>query len=340
MQNPFDFSQGVKQSVPFKQNPDQQIKFNHSPSTCMEVSNQVEFPGSTQNQGVAFHSQVPTPYSQLQPTPMDSETTLATQSSVVHSTNQPTTLPSHISLSQEMFYDEPPQDGGDYQKQITAENSQAHKNLNLEPGQQPLVFVHSESFDEEYEQIEDYSEFYTVQEVEPVGDDIAEVTGEYANYDKTFCAVCKTHLYENAKDENDETSEKFSDHYASDRHKEKALQYEQYKATLDECTITVDAAKDIVATKKKCKYPQLFKKIESIDENLKRFGLSCSFVGITAEWVKGETSVKNIITELTQFIQEYKVILNDILHQAQVLANEDTTLLDVGVPTKKTTHYT
>ena len=340
MQNPFDFSQGVKQSVPFKQNPDQQIKFNHSPSTCMEVSNQVEFPGSTQNQGVAFHSQVPTPYSQLQPTPMDSETTLGTQSSVVHSTNQPTTLPSHISLSQEMFYDEPPQDGGDYQKQITAENSQAHKNLNLEPGQQPLVFVHSESFDEEYEQIEDYSEIYTVQEVEPVGDDIAEVTGEYANYDKTFCAVCKTHLYENAKDENDETSEKFSDHYASDRHKEKALQYEQYKATLDECTITVNAAKDIVATKKKCKYPQLFKKIESIDENLKRFGLSCSFVGITAEWVKGETSVKNIITELTQFIQEYKDILNDILHQAQVLASEDTTLLDVGVPTKKTTHYT
>jgi len=94
--------------------------------------------------------------------------------------------------------------------------------------------------------------------------------------------------------------------------------------------------------KKKSKHPQLLKKINSIDENLKRLGLSCSIVRINAEWVKGEISIKNIITELTQFIQEYQVILKDILHQAQVLAhgtNEDTALLDVGVPTKKTAHY-
>ena len=133
--------------------------------------------------------------------------------------------------------------------------------------------------------------------------------------------------------------EKFGYHYASEKHKEKALQYEQYKCTLDKCTITVNAAKDILATKKKCKYPQLIKKINSIDENLKRLGLSHTFVHITADWVKDETSVKNIITELTQFIQEYKLILNDSLQQAQALADEYTALLDVGVPSKKTVHH-
>ena len=340
IQNSTDSNQGVKKSVPFKQNPDPQMKFNFPSSTHAQVFNRVEVPVLTQSQDVTFHSQIPPPHSQLQPTLTDSGNTLATQSSIVQRTNLPTTLPSHISLTQEMFHDEPPQEGDDHHKQIAVENSQTDQNLSVNPGQQPPAFVHSESFDEEYEQIEDYSELYSVQEIEPDGDDDnAKVTGEYANYDKTFCAVCKTHLYENVKDENDETSEKYSDHYASDKHKEKTLQYEQYKTTLEKCTITVNAAKDIVATKKKCKYPHLLKKIESIDENLKRFGLSYSLVGITAEWVKGETSVKNIITELTQFIQEYKIILKDILQQAQVIASEDTALLDVGVPTKKSTHY-
>ena len=339
MRNSTDFNQGVKKSVPFKQNPDQQINLNFTSSTHPQVVNRAETPVLTQNEGVTFHNQIPPTHSQLQPTLTDSGNTLATQSSMAQPTNQPTTLPSHISLTQEMFHDEPPQEGDDHQKQIALENSQTDHNFSVQPGQQPPAFVHSESLDEEYEQIEDYSELYSVQEIEPDVDDNATVTGEYANYDKTFCAVCITHLYENEKDENDETLEKYSDHYASDKHKEKALQYEQYKTTLEKCTITVNAAKDIVATKKKCKYPQLLKKIEGIDENLKRFGLSCSFVLITAEWVKGESSVKNIITELTQFIQEYKIILNDILHQAQVIASEDTALLDVGVPTKKTTHY-
>ena len=235
--------------------------------------------------------------------------------------------------------DGPP--GVSHYKEAGIRNSQTHYNLTTESIQQSLPFLHSESVDEEYEQIEDYSELYSVQILEPVNEDAKEVNQDPLDHlDKTFCADCITHLCKDVKNENEEEIlEKYSDHYASDKHKEKALQHDQYKSTLEKCTITIIAAKDILATKKKRKHPQLLKKMSSIDENLKRFGLSCSIVLITAEWVKGETSVKNIITELTQFIQEYQVILKDILQPAQVLENEDTALLDVGVPTKRSTHY-
>ena len=339
MRNPASFSQDIRKSVPLTQNPSQQMKSSHSPIIRMQAVNKGEIPSVTQHDNVIFHNQLPTPHSQLYPTPTDSDNVIPDHGFVMRSTNQPTTQPNNASLSQELLHDEPPID---YQKQVGIENSQAHQNINTVLGQQAPALEHLESFDEEYEQIEDYSELYSVQEVMPVSNDTTEAATDSSDIDKTFCSVCITHLCKdtNAKDENQEEHlEKFSDHYASEKHKEKALQYEQYKCTLEQCTITVNAAKDILATKKKCKYPQLLKKINSIDENLKRFGLSHSFVHITADWVKGETSVKNIITELTQFIQEYKMILNDILQQAQALADEDTALLDVGVPSKKTVHH-
>ena len=234
-----------------------------------------------------------------------------------------------------MLHDKHPRVGVDHHNQADGEITQ-------KPSVQQAPEL--ESVDEEYEQIEDYSELYSVQEIGPASDDdtreVAAAEHSSDQLDKTFCTVCITHLCEDVKDENEEeTLEKYSDHYASDRHKRKALEYEQYKITLEQCSIATNAAKDILATKKKCKHPQLLKKINSIDENLKRFGLSCSIVGVTAEWVKGEASVKKIILELTQFVHEYQVILNDVLQQAQVLANEDTALLDVGVPTKKSALY-
>ena len=319
MRNPTDFSQTVRQ-LPFNQNDNQYP----SPNT---VPSKVNLPTVSQSKDVTFHSHLPTPH----PT---SPHSVSSQSSVVH----PTMQPASITPNRELFHDEPPKVTISHHEEAGAENTH---NLTIEPDQQIQPFLHSESIDEEYEQIEDYSEVYSVQVLEPEKVDVKEVNEDALDHiDKTFCADCVTHLCQGTRNENEEeTLEKYSEHYASDKHKEKALQHEQYKSTLEKCTLTINAAKDILATKKKCKQPQLLKKITSIDENLKRFGLSCSIVSITAEWIKGETSVKNIITELTQFIQEYQVILNDILKQAQVSENEDTALLDVGVPTKKSTHY-
>ena len=323
MRNPTDFTQNIRQ-LPFNPNDNQYP----SPNT---VPSKVYLPTVSQSKDVTFHSQSPTP--QVPPSSPHSGIVVSSQSSVVH----PTVQPACITHNQELFHDGPPKVS--HHEEAGAENS---RNLTtIETDQQIQPFLHSESIDEEYEQIEDYSEVYSVQVLEPEKDDIKEVNEDALDHlDKTFCVDCVIHLCQGTRNENEEeTLEKYSEHYASDKHKEKALQHEQYKSTLEKCTLTINAAKDILATKKKCKHPQLLKKITSIDENLKRFGLSCSIVSITAEWIKGETSVKNIITELTQFIQEYQVILNDILKQAQVSENEDTALLDVGVPTKKSTHY-
>ena len=281
------------------------------------------------NKDVTFHSEV----SQVHPAPFHSVNASINQRSTMNFTGQSNTQ------AAELLLDESSKDNACRYKETVIENSQ---NSSTESIQQTILpFVHSESVDEEYEQIEDYSELYSVQVLEPATDDVKEVKEDPSDhFDKTFCADCVTHLCEFERTENEgDALEKYQDHYASDRHKEKTLQHKQYKSTLEKCTITVDAAKEILATRKKCKHPQLIKKINSIDENLKRFGISCSIVLITAEWIKGETSVKNIISELTQFIQEYEVILKDILQQAQVLKNEDATLLDVGVPTKKSTYY-
>ena len=324
--NPTDFNQNVRpRQPPFNQNDNQYP----SPNT---VPSKVDLPTVSQSKDVTFHSQSPTP--QIHPVSPHSGIIVSSQSSVVHPTMQPT----HVIQNQELLHDGPPRVSVSHHEEAEAVNSH---DLTIESDWQIQPFMHSESVDEEYEQIGDYSEVYTVQVLEPEKDDVKEVSEDALDHlDKTFCADCVTHLCKDTRNENEEeTLEKYSEHYASDKHKEKALQHEQYKSTLEKCTITINAARDILATKKKCKHPQLLKKMSSIDENLKRFGLSCSIVSITAEWTKGETSVKNIITELTQFIQEYKVILNDILKQAQVLENEDTALLDVGVPTKKSSHY-
>ena len=329
MRNPTDFIQDVRQ-------PNQNYNQYPSPNTDIPVPSKVDLPTVTQSKDVRFNNQLPIP--QIHHAHSGN---VVPNHSMVHPTNPSTMQPTHITQNQELLHDGLPKVSVSHHKEYGTENSQVHQNISTGSIQQTTPFVHSESIDEEYEQIEDYSELYSVQILEPENDDAKEVNKDPLDHlDKTFCADCNTHLCKDAKNENEEeTLEKYSDHYASDKHKEKALQHEQYKSTLEKCIITVNAAKDILATKKKCKHPQLLKKISSIDENLKRFGLSCSIVLITAEWIKGETSVKNIITELTQFIHEYEVILKDILQQAQVLANEDTALLDVGVPTKRSTHY-
>ena len=324
-----DESKRVRNSNDTNQNITQPVLFSkqYPPPSINNLD--PDFSPVTHSEDITFLNEVP----QVHPAPLHST---LNQRSVVHLTNQLNAQPNNYTpQNQDILLDKPSKDNVSHNETGTG-NPQ-----NLSSQQTTLPFAHSESIDEEYEQIEDYSELYSVQILEPATDDVKEVKEDPSDHlDKTFCADCVSHLCEVERAENEgEALEKYKDHYASDKHREKALEHKQYESTLEKCTITVNAAKEILAIRKKCKHPQLLKKINSIDENLKRFGISCSIVLITAEWVKGETSVKNIITELTQFIQEYEVILKDILQQAQVLKSEDTTFLDVGVPTKRSTHY-
>ena len=145
MRNPASFSQDVRKSVPFTQNPSQQMKFSHPPITCMQAVNKVEVPSVTQHDNVIFHNQLPTPHSQLHPTPMDSDNVIPNHGFVMQSTNQLTTQPNNVSLSQELLHDEPTMVVADYQKQVGTEYSQAHQNLNTELGQQAPALEHLES---------------------------------------------------------------------------------------------------------------------------------------------------------------------------------------------------
>ena len=225
---------------------------------------------------------------------------------------------------------------------------QLHKNAvplpsqQVGPTQQVIpTLMHSASTDEDIEQIDDYSEVYTntPQEPQVSPDSISE---DFRGYDKTFCLVCKTHLYQGTASDHDETMEQYDIHYTSAAHKDRQLHYGQYKQTLADCKLTMDAAKDIVSTKKKCKNSKLLKKIGSIDESVRRLGLACCVTEMSAEWVKGDASVKKIITELTQLIQEYQGVLEDILRlsksSGQSAEDDEVALLDVGVPTKRQVH--
>jgi len=233
------------------------------------------------------------------------------------------------------------------QDKIHALPLQQHENTGpstvqqLGPTQQPApTLIHSASADEEIEQIDDYSEVYTStsQETQINPNCISE---DLQGCDKTFCLVCKTHLYQGTGNDHDETMERYDLHYTSAPHKDRQLYYDHYKRTRADCKLTIDAAKDIVGTRKKCKNAKLQKKIASIDESVRRLGLAFCVTEVSAEWVKGDASVKKIMMELTQLILEYKGILEDILRQSQLSAQgaeDDVALLDVGVPTKKQVH--